>query len=353
MPSRSAKPNNPDDPLSTEAAARFQAALLAWFRRKARDYPWRRTEDPYAILVSEVMLQQTQIATVLGRGYYDRWMAQFPDVAALARAEVTDILKAWEGLGYYSRARNLQRTAHAIMERHGGRFPDTLEEILALPGVGRYTAGAVLSFAWNRPAPIVDGNIARVYARLFRLEEEVNAPAGQRRLWDLAEALTHPREPRDANSAIMELGQRVCLPRQPRCVECPVQVFCQSAGRTPEDYPRKKPARETVFLNEHVLWAVQDGKLLLQQESGRRRTGLWRLPERKESEVSDPPLELLHRLTCAITHHRISLAIYRALAAEARDGESWHPLTSLAALAMPGPFRRAVDALLARGEGRD
>jgi len=161
------------------------------------------------------MLQQTQIATVLGRGYYTRWMELFPDVQALAAATEAEILKAWEGLGYYNRARNLQRAAQVVVTAHSGKFPDTLEAVAALPGVGRYTAGAVLSFACNKPAPIVDGNVARVLARLFQFRQVINTPSGQRTLWLWAAALLDVKQPRLYNSALMELGQHVCTARQP------------------------------------------------------------------------------------------------------------------------------------------
>jgi A/G-specific adenine glycosylase len=338
-----AVPEN-DAPLNAASRNQFRAALTGWFRHDGRDYPWRRTQDPYAILVSEVMLQQTQIATVLGRGYYARWMERFPDVKTLAAAPEADILQTWEGLGYYSRARNLQRAAEAVMKQHGGIFPDNLEAIASLPGVGRYTAGAVLSFAFNKPAPIVDGNVARVLARLFSLQEEVNAPAGQRALWGWAAALTDPNHPREYNSAIMELGQRLCTPRQPACGECPVRPWCRSAGPGAESLPLKKPARATVLVDEHVLWAQREGRLLLRQETGRRRQGLWRLPERCAEEVSHLPL--LSRTQYSITHHRVTLRVYDAGSLAPAAGDLWQPLEDLAALPMPGPFRRVVDALL-------
>jgi A/G-specific adenine glycosylase len=338
-----------EPPLRGESLTEFRAALIAWFRREGRDYPWRRTRDPYAVLVSEVMLQQTQIATVLGRGYYARWMERFPDVAALAAASEPDILQTWEGLGYYSRARNLQRAAAAVVKQHGGVFPDTLEEVAALPGVGPYTAGAVLSFAFNKPAPIVDGNVARVLARLFSLQEEVNAPAGQRTLWAWAGSLTDPIHPGDYNSAIMELGQRLCTPRQPACNVCPVRPWCQSAGPGADALPRKKPARATVFLDEHVLWAQRDSCLLLRQETGRRRQGLWRLPERRAEEIQHLPL--LSRTQYSITHHRVTLHVYDAGAVTTVAGEEWQPADSLNALPMPGPFRRVVEALLSSAGG--
>lgn len=326
------------------AVKKFRAALTAWFRREGCDYPWRRTHDPYAILVSEVMLQQTQIATVLGRGYYARWMERFPNVQTLAAAREHEILKAWEGLGYYSRARNLRHAARKVAEQHGGVFPDTLEGVQSLPGVGRYTAGAVLSFAFNKAAPIVDGNIARVLARVFGIQEPVNSPAGQRRLWSLAEELLDVKHPRDYNSALMELGQRVCTPRRPQCEECPVLVFCASAGEAAEKLPMKNPARATEFVNEHVLWSLRGGRLLMVQETGPRRRGLWRLPLRTKEETA--PLPLKHRAQYSITHHRVTLHVHDAPDAKPLDGEVWQPLTALPALAMPGPVRRAVEQML-------
>jgi A/G-specific adenine glycosylase len=322
----------------------FRAALVGWFRREGRDYPWRRTRDPYAVLVSEVMLQQTQIATVLGRGYYARWMEQFPTPAVLAAADESTVLRAWEGLGYYRRARNLQLAARAVMEKHGGTFPGSLEEIAALPGVGRYTAGAVQSFARDQPAPIVDGNIARVLARLFSLELEIDAPAGQRTLWAWAGALMDRRHPRLYNSALMELGQRLCTPRRPGCDQCPVRVHCQSAGPGAERLPLKKPARATVAVAEHALWCLRRARLLMVQETGPRRRGLWRLPLRPADECAALPV-----LSCtqyAITHHRVTLTIHHAPDARPADGEEWQPLTALPGLALPGPLRRAVTALL-------
>ncbi|HEX2750056.1 MAG TPA: A/G-specific adenine glycosylase [Verrucomicrobiales bacterium] len=337
-----------DVPLSPADRADFTASIILWFQREGRDYPWRRTRDPYAILVSEVMLQQTQIATVLGRGYYTRWMERFPDVQTLAAASGEDILQAWEGLGYYSRARNLQRAAQEVVKHHRGIFPKDREAIAALPGVGLYTLGAVLSFAFNTAAPIVDGNVARVLARVFSLQEEIDSPAGQRLLWNWAARLTDCHAARLYNSGIMELGQRICTPRQPACDTCPVQRHCRSAGPGAEALPRKKAARATVLVEEHVLWAQREGRLLLYQETGRRRQGLWRLPERRADEVSHLPL--LSRTQYTITHHRVTLHVYDAPDASAHGTEQWQPAETLHALPMPGPFRKVVDALLPPSE---
>ncbi len=336
-------------PLTAQAAGQCRAALVAWFTREGRDYPWRRTQDPYAILVSEIMLQQTQIATVLGRGYYTRWMEQFPDASTLAAADEGAILKAWEGLGYYSRARNLQRAARTVIDGHQGIFPRTLEEIAALPGVGRYTAGAVFSFAWNLPAPIVDGNVARVLSRLFSFQSEINTPAAQRILWDWAEALLDRKHARQFNSAIMELGQRLCTPRQPACDLCPLKVHCLSAGPSAESLPKKKASRKTVTEDEHALWVMRNGCLLMAQETGSRRKGLWRLPLRTEPECRQLPL--ISRSKYSITHHRVTLSVHEAPHALPNGEESWQPVNSLSGLAMPGPIRRVVDDLLPRGGG--
>ncbi|MDB6135446.1 MAG: dna glycosylase [Verrucomicrobiales bacterium] len=327
-----------------DRTAVFQSRLLAWFRSEGRDYPWRRTRDPYAILVSEMMLQQTQIATVLGRGYYQRWMEAFPDVVSLAAAPEPEVLRVWEGLGYYSRARNLHKTAQAVLTEHGGVFPRSVEGLLTLPGIGRYTAGAVASFAWNLPAALVDGNVARVLTRLLACDEEIDRPAVQQKLNDWAAALLNRDEPRLHNSAIMELGQRICTPRAPACLICPVRSVCASAGPDAVKRPRKRAARETVLVTEHALFALRKGKLLLHQESGRRRQGLWKLPERSTDEVHGLPEILTAPYT--ITHHRVTLHVYESREAIAGPGETWHPLAEVEALPMPGPYRKALNRIM-------
>jgi A/G-specific adenine glycosylase len=300
--------------------------------------------DPYAVLVSEVMLQQTQVATVLGGRYFERWLERFPDAAALAAADEDAVLKAWEGLGYYRRARALQGAARALIDRHGGRFPRDPDKICELPGVGRYTAGAVASFAFDVPAPLVDGNVARVFARLFDFREPVDSPAGQRRLWAWAAALVPRGGGRAYNSALMELGQRVCTPANPACAGCPVASWCLCPG--PSSLPRKRPAPATEAREERVVWVRRRGEVLLAQESGGRRCGLWRLPERTASEVAGLPV--LHTSSYNITRFRVSLSVYGAAGAPAgkrRRGERWVPDGRVGGLAFGSPYRRAVSAL--------
>ena len=330
-----------------EGPGAFARALVSWFDERGKDYPWRRTRDPYAVLVSELMLQQTQVATVLGRGYFENWMERFPTPAALAAAPEKAVLKAWEGLGYYRRARNLQRAAVAIVDDHGGEFPRDPESILALPGVGKYTAGAVASFAFGDPEPIVDGNIARVLARLFDFHGEIDSTKGVRQLWEWAGALVPAEDARQYNSGLMELGQTRCSVGQPACAECPVAQFCLT--ETPGQLPKRKPRTKTTRVDEHVRLVVEDGKLLLEQESGRRREGLWKLPELSESRLGTA--ELLHEMKYSITRYRVTLRVYadRQGGRDLGEGEAWIAREDLDSLPMPSPYRKALVALTESG----
>lgn len=337
------KPNQTHDCL-TDGGPAFRKALTDWFADNARDYPWRRTQNPYAILVSELMLQQTQIATVLERGFYDRWMQRFPDTKSLATADGDEVLKCWEGLGYYSRARNLQAAARIIEDDLAGKFPVNVEDIEKLPGVGPYTAGAVASFAFDQPAAIVDGNVARVLARVFDLQEAVDSSAGSKLVWDLALQLMPDRKnakSREYNSALMELGQRVCK-RSPLCEACPVAHFCTT--REPESLPIKKPRPKTVLTDEHVLFCLHKNSVLLEQEKGTRRKGLWKLPEWKQDKSAQPILTLKY----SITKYRVTMNVYEARADEAPAGR-WVDFDELDELTLGAPYRRALGKLL-KGE---
>jgi A/G-specific adenine glycosylase len=337
------------DRLGGAAAMRdLQRSLGDWYRTGARDYPWRRTRDPYAILVSELMLQQTQIATVLGRGYYDRWMRALPDWASLAGAEEEAILKLWEGLGYYNRARNLQRTARIVMQEHGGRFPETPGEALALPGIGRYTVGAVLSFAYGLALPLVDGNVGRVLSRLLALDVAINSPGGLKILWEWAGELLDHDDPATHNSALMELGQRICRPSQPECPACPLRGHCLAhRDALTEVLPVKTKAASVTRKAERVILASRGGRILLCPESGSRRQGLWRLPEIAAETAADLPE--LFRFEYTITRYRVTLLVHEAPAilrpGTPPEGEgSWFPLLPPADLPPLGaPYRRALD----------
>jgi len=210
--------------LAESSVRTFQARLLRWFKENGRDLPWRRTRDPYKILVSEVMLQQTQVDRV--QGYYKRFLKEYPTVQDLAEALPARVRDSWDGLGYYARARNLHAAAQQIVERHDGRFPRRLEEVKALPGVGRYTAGAVVSFAYGEPAPILDTNVRRVLSRVFVRRRPSGPAALDRRLWALAEAAVPSDHAWEFNQAIMDLGATVCTARNPKCSQCPVRQLC-------------------------------------------------------------------------------------------------------------------------------
>ena len=324
----------------------FREALTLWFTKNGRDYPWRRTCEPYAILISEVMLQQTQIATVLGRGFYTRFLEAFPDVQALAAADDERLLKAWEGLGYYRRVRMLRETARAVIAEHGGEFPTELAALMELPGVGRYTAGALRAFAHDLPAAVVDGNVARVLSRVMDFSAPIDDSAGQKKLWEWAEALADPQRSRIYHSALMELGQKICRPGVPDCPGCPVAGFCKT--REPELLPVKRRKTVITAVDEHALW-LRDGagRLLLHREGGKRREGLWKLPTRGAAEISRLPVLDEHRYT--ITRYRVNLRVHDGaeLVANFRPGEDevWKEADEVLALAMPSPFRRAITRL--------
>jgi len=264
----------------------FQSRLLAWFAGAKRDLDWRRTSDPYHVWISEIMLQQTRVATVLP--YYRRFLTQFPSVDALARARPDVVLRYWAGLGYYSRARNLHRAAKEIVAQHEGNFPKRLEEALALPGIGPYTAAAVLSIAYGEPHAVLDGNVARVLARLGAIRGELRQPITWRELADAANALlpaqgTHDAGPGDWNQAMMELGATLCTPRAPQCGGCPVARWCRAhtlgiAGVLPSARKKRQPI--SLALSAAVLLDARGRTLVLRQKGdhGILFSSLWQFP---------------------------------------------------------------------------
>ncbi len=325
-----------------EFPVEFQDALVSWFQEGARDYPWRRTVDPYQILVSEVMLQQTTIQSVVENRRFERFIEEFPDPETLAQASEQAILRAWEGLGYYNRVRNLQKTAREVVEQHGGEFPKTLEGLQTLPGIGAYTSAAVASFAYNLSAPLVDANVARLFSRLFDDHTEIDSSEGQKAVWELARELVSIQEGRAYNSALMELGQRVCKSREVHCMECPVAQFCQT--QTPLELPVKKPKKKASEVTEHALWLVRgESKVFLQKGSGSRRKGMWTLPLVSLEQVALFPL--IHESKYTITRYKVSLRVYEAELAEGLEGE-WKSISELQDLPMPSPIRRVINELL-------
>jgi A/G-specific adenine glycosylase len=243
---------------------RFRKNLLAWFTHFRRDLPWRRTNDPYRIWLSEIMLQQTRVNTVIP--YYERFLARFPDIRSLAEASEEEVVRLWSGLGYYSRARNLQTAARQIVSRHNSKFPDTLEDALGLPGIGSYTGAAILSIAYGKKHAVLDGNVARVLARLGAVRGDLRSGKRWQQLQKAADALLAPRAPGDWNQAMMEFGATLCTPRSPRCLLCPVGEFCQARKLgLAEAIPEKRAKRRDIDLTlaSLVLVDSQERTLVL------------------------------------------------------------------------------------------
>ncbi len=276
------------EPLPTPRERQaIRRRLLGWYDRNARDLPWRRrADDPYAQWVAEIMLQQTQVDTVIP--YYDRFLARFPDVNKLARATNDQLMRQWEGLGYYRRAANLHRAAKLIAAA-GGQVPASAESLLALPGVGRYTAGAIASIAYDERAAAVDGNVARVLSRLFNITAEVSSPDTQRRLWAVAESLLPAKRCGDFNQAWMDLGATVCTPVGPRCERCPLASVCLAHQHgDPASLPRKTPARDVLEIH-HVVAVIghKDTYLLNRRPPGGLWGNLWEFPNRPIARPRD------------------------------------------------------------------
>lgn len=308
--------------------ATFQRKLLNWYRANRRDLPWRAADaTPYHILVSEAMLQQTQVATVIP--YFHRFIQRFPTVQDLAAAQEQQVLRLWQGLGYYSRARNLWGAARLIVEHFGGVVPRTVDELLTLPGVGRYTAGAVASIAYNTRAPILDGNVMRVLCRIDRIETDPRTPATQKQLWQRAEQILPACHVGDFNSAMMELGATICTPRKPACLLCPVAAHCQaSADGVQELIPPPKQAPPTPLHRRRVFVIEHAGRFLLEQRPPAGRwAGMWQfitVPSddqrvgdaliRAQAGVRVRDTRALGAVKHALTHRRYTFEVFHARA---------------------------------------
>lgn len=342
--------------------------LLAWYRHNRRDLPWRGETDPYRLWISEVMLQQTQVTTVIP--YYQRFLQRFPTLADLAAAPLAEVLKAWEGLGYYARARNLHRAAVEMMEKYGGHFPQTYAELRRLPGFGDYTAGAVASIAFGKVVPAVDGNVKRVLARLLALPEEVTRGAAARQLRDFAAALVDPQAPGDWTQALMELGALVCLPQNPKCLLCPLHELCRARQQGLERTLPVKPAKKALPHFDVAAAVIrQDGRVLIAQRPPEGMLGgLWEFPGGKQEPGETLP-ECLRReireelgveiavetplvvVKHSYTHFKITLHAFvcRLLAGQpqALGVADWHwvTLAELDTFAFPRTDQKIIEAL--------
>ena len=275
----------------------FSARLLDWYARHARTLPWRSHADPYAIWVSEIMLQQTRVETVIP--YFDRWMTRFPSVLEVAAAPQQEVLRLWEGLGYYARARNLHRAAQTLAREHSGELPRTAAELTKLPGIGRYTAAAIASIAFGENTAALDGNIRRVLARVFNVDEPARSPAGERRLWALAQEHLPPGRAGDYNQALMDLGTGICTPKSPACAKCPLAALCE-ANRLGNQAQRPVKMSKKALPHHTVAAAVirRDGQIFIaQRPPDGLLGGLWEFPGGK-TEPGETLPETLQRELC-------------------------------------------------------
>ncbi|MFQ5570821.1 MAG: A/G-specific adenine glycosylase [Rhodothermales bacterium] len=350
----------------------FRNDLLDWFEQAKRDMPWRQTSDPYRIWISEVMLQQTRVDQAWP--YYERFVAAFPTIGALASASLDDVLRLWEGLGYYSRARHLHRAARMVIDTYEGRFPDTYDSIRTLPGIGPYTAAAVLSIAFGLPHAVLDGNVIRVLSRVFTVEDDIGAARTRTRLQHLAGTLLDPERPGDFNQALMELGATVCTPTSPTCPTCPLHGVCGAfTVGSPEAYPvKKKKAPVPHYDIAAGLIFNDEGHLLIQRRpEDKMLGGLWEFPGgkrepgesledtcrrelREELGIEVDILDPLSPITHAYSHFKITLYAFRC---RIRSGVPrprntvpfrWVAVSDLGTYAFPRANRRLIDALIAR-----
>ncbi len=325
--------------LEDTQKAKFQTALLDWFHAYKRDLPWRRTNDPYAIWISEIMLQQTRVAAVIP--YYERFLTRFPDFRALAQAPEADLLAHWAGLGYYYRARNLQRAAQRMCE--SGGFPASYEEIRALPGVGEYTSAAVASIALNLPFAAVDGNVLRVLSRVQADGADIGSVAGRKHFTGLAEELLVREQPGAFNQAMMELGATVCLPRNPQCLVCPVARLCHASqlGRQNE-FPVKVSDTRRVEKERVLFWIERDGQVLLWQRPSdvSLMPGFWELPEHTQIPAAVPG-KRLGAFRHSITFHDYRFQVYEAEVPADSSPCRWVPLDSIPKIPVSTIFRKA------------
>jgi len=318
--------------ISKQNIREFHRSLHGWFRKKGRGLPWRRTRDPYAVLVSEFMLQQTTVAAVIP--FYERWMKRFPDIVSLACSDEEQVLKLWEGLGYYSRARNLLRAAREIAARHGGTVPGDPDLLRGLPGIGSYTASAIAAFAFDHPVAVLDANIIRVVARVFDFRKLVADAKGKRFIERSARSLLPEKGGRLHSSALMELGATVCKSGNPDCLSCPVRRFCQAVA--PEKIPLKARRKAMIHERDLRVFACAKGQVYLAPSNGPRWKGLWVLPPApREGKIL---LEFPH----IVTRHRIRMEISRA-----RPRAGWKSFDPAHLPPMPTPHRRALELLLA------
>ena len=354
----------------SEKVSYLVRSLLAWFSINARDLPWRRARDPYAIWVSEIMLQQTQVKTVIP--YWTRWMSELPTISALAKAPPDRIHKLWEGLGYYTRVRNMHKAAENIVTKHGGSFPTNFDDILVLPGIGRYTAGAICSIAFNTPTPILDGNVIRILTRIFGIGANPRNKEINDQLWALAGELVQrshdfgpvskrsgdakPFNCSSFNQAMMELGALICTPREPQCAKCPVKSRCVAFNENSVAELPNLGERATATARRFVAYVIKRGNQLLvrQRPAGVVNAHLWEFPnveitgEQTDSSkqfTGEPTIKSLCQIKHSITRYRITVdAVLVCNAQRHSFVGTWIPVEKLEELAFTSAHRKIIDA---------
>jgi A/G-specific adenine glycosylase len=385
---------------------KIQTKLLQWFKKNGRDLPWRKTRDPYAIWVSEIMLQQTQVATVIP--YYQKFLKSFPTLRHLARSDLTGVLKVWEGMGYYSRARNLHRASQIVLTRFHGKIPETLKDLLGLPGIGRSTAGSILSFAFHKDAPILDGNVKRVLSRLFAVsntdapnslslrgakrrsnpcKNEIAAPFGlamtckgdkllcigkplrgktEGLLWQISESLIPKGFSNPFNQALMDLGSMLCTPKDPQCPRCPLHRFCKGrASGEPERFPTKRLKRSVPHVESVSAVIKKDGKFFLKQRPLKGLLGgLWEFPNwriegkqrsrlrsrlrntiKKEMEMNVEVKEFIGVFHQTYSHFKLTLHVFYCQHLNGKGKGKWVPIRNLPLLPMSKIHRRIAQVI--------
>jgi len=340
----------------------IQKNLLRWFKQNGRDLPWRKTRDPYAIWVSEIMLQQTQVPTVIP--YYQKFLRTFPTVRHLAKADLSKVLALWEGLGYYSRARNLHKASRIVSNHFGKKIPDDLKSLLALPGIGKYTAGAILSIAYNQEAPILDGNVKRVLSRLFAVSSNPVRGKTAALLWEISESLIPEGHASSFNQALMDLGSMICTPRDPQCLHCPVTSLCRAKARgNPEKYPTRQVKKRIPHVDGAAAVIQKDGKVLLRQRPPKGLLGgLWEFPNWPTEGKKDLEKHLAKKAKSEMgitvkrkgplgpfqqtfSHFKLSLQAYRFQGSGKKKNGRWIPVQDLRLFPMSRIHRRIANSL--------
>jgi len=343
---------------------KIQTQLLQWFKKKGRNLPWRKTRDPYAIWVSEIMLQQTRVATVIP--YYQNFLKSFPTIRHLAKANLSKVLKVWEGLGYYSRARNLHRAAGIVMNHFNGRIPNQLKDLLNLPGIGRSTAGSILSFAYNEEAPILDGNAKRVISRVFAVSDNLVKGKVEDLLWKISESLIPKGSASSFNQGLMDLGAIICTPKEPQCSKCPLRDLCKGkASGKPERFPTKTIRKKIPHIEAVSAVILKNGRVLLQQ---RPPVGLlgglweflnWRIEEKQRSRLGlrlrkyvkketglnvevKEPVGTFHQ---TYSHFKLTLHTYHCQSRDAKGKGKWVPISKLHLFPMSRIQRRIAQMI--------